>query len=95
MDTSSEIGQDENPYLMQSRQTNILLGTLIEEFRSLSKKLESVIISVNQDTALDSQEGQPETDAAQPPVTMPENKTAGIVSERLNALDLRLKLMGV
>lgn len=95
MDTSSEIGQDDNPYLMQSRQTNILLGTLIEEFRSLSKKLESVIISVNQDTALDSQEGQPETDAAQPPVTMPENKTAGIVSERLNALDLRLKLMGV
>lgn len=95
MDTNTEIGQDDNPYLMQSRQTNILLGTLIEEFRGLSKKLESVMISVSQDTALDSNEVVPETDAAQPQATMPENKTAGIVYERLNALDLRLKLMGV
>ncbi len=95
MDTSSEIGQDENPYLMQSRQTNILLGTLIEEFRSLSKKLESVIINVSQDTALDSEEGEVETPAAQPPAAMAENKTSAIVSEKLIALDLRLKLMGV
>jgi HK97 family phage prohead protease len=95
MDTNTEIGQDDNPYLMQSRQTNILLGTLIEEFRKLSKQLESVIINPSLDTALESQEDEPETDAAQPPATMPENKTAGIVYERLSALDLRLKLMGV
>ena len=95
MDTNTEVGQDDNPYLMQSRQTNILLSTLVEEFRKLSKQLESVIINPSLDTALESHEGQPETDAAQPPATMPENKTAGIVYERLNALDLRLKLMGV
>ena len=95
MDTSSQIGQDENPYLMQSRQTNILLGTLIEEFRSLSKKLESAIINVSQDTALDSEEDVAETQVAQPPAAIAENKTAAIVLDKLNALDLRLKLMGV
>lgn len=91
MDTNSEIGQDDNPYLMQSRQTNILLGTLIEEFRSLSKQLQSVIINPSLDTALDRQEGN----ALQPQAAVSASKSADIVSERLEALNLRLKLMGV
>lgn len=33
------IGMDENPHLAQARQTNILLGVLIEEMRGISSKL--------------------------------------------------------
>jgi HK97 family phage prohead protease len=95
MDTSTEIGQDDNPYLLQSRQTNILLGTLIEEFRSLSKKLESVMINVSQDTALNSDEVAQETVDAPIPAAVVASKVSATVSEKLNALDLRLKLMGV
>lgn len=36
---SDAVQQDENPFLMQARQTNVLLGTLIQEIQMLSQKV--------------------------------------------------------
>jgi len=86
-----ELGMDDNPHLMQSRQTNILLGTLIQEIQNLSKIIQGGIIADSQADALESR-----AEVAAPIETAPvPQKSIDIVSQRLKALDERLKLMGV
>jgi HK97 family phage prohead protease len=92
-----QLGGEDNPYLIQSKQTNILLGMLISEIQKLSASLQGKAIAAPEAPVVEQpvENSLPPPAAEQPAPVDPNLKRIDIVSERLKTLEHKLKILGV
>jgi hypothetical protein len=78
-----------NPFLESSKQTNVLLGALINEIQKLSSKFDGITSQSSVQSSEDTSKGQEESTET---VVKPE--TEDQAEKRLSDLNLRLKNLG-
>lgn len=78
-----------NPFLESSKQTNVLLGALINEIQKLSSKFDGIVSQSSVQSSEDTSKGQEESTET---VVKPEMEDQA--EKRLNDLNLRLKNLG-
>jgi hypothetical protein len=78
-----------NPFLESSKQTNVLLGALINEIQKLSSKFDGIVSQSSVQSSEDTSKGQEESSET---VVKPE--TEDQAEKRLSDLNLRLKNLG-
>jgi len=92
-----QIGGDDNPYLHQAKQTNLLLSTLVMEIQKLLAALQGAMVKPSEAAQMsrDMQETPPPPVAPIEGEPEPGMKRIDIVSERLKTLEHKLKSLGV
>ncbi len=84
-------GMDDNPHLLVAKQTNVLLGALINEIQAMSKKLDGLVQAEAREAGEDGGNKPPQT---QPPPQAEGAKALDNLRDYVKDLNQRLKKLG-